>query len=188
MILERFFSAAESIAFPLPQGFSAFFSYLGYHALDFKTFLQYVDHNVFELQIDVLNSIFKGLCIDSSKHLEIFDSKYIKIFFSIAIGGESEKTAEKKHLILSKVPRSRAYRILKNLNDSRTLRVLGRDHANSILSGVSSANTRKNSKAISIGMTFLDQFISFHCIHFIFLHAHFILRLHYFWTFTFILK
>lgn len=84
----------------------------------------------------------------------------------IAIGGDSEKTAEKKHLILSKVPRSRAYRILKNLNDSRTLRVLGRDHANSILSGVSSANTRKNSKAISIGMLLINLIFSlnsFHC-------------------------
>lgn len=61
MILERFFSAAEAIAFPLPQGFAAFFAYLGFQALDFNTFLQYIDHNVFELQIDVLNAIFKGL-------------------------------------------------------------------------------------------------------------------------------
>lgn len=66
--------------------------------------------------------------------------------------GDSEKAFERKHLLLSKVPRSRAYRIYKNLNDSRTLRILGRDHANSILSGVSNTNARKNSKANLIGM------------------------------------
>lgn len=74
--------------------------------------------------------------------------------FLIAIGSETQKATERKHLILSKVPRSRAYRILKNLNDSRSLRILGRDHANSILSGVSNCNTRKNSKANLMGKSF----------------------------------
>lgn len=154
MILERYFSAIESIAFPLPQGFSAFFAYLGYHALDFKTFIQYVDHNVFELQFDVLNGIFKGSYIEIirqflNKLIDLVNNTF-KLFI-IAIGSDSPKAAERKHLILSKVPRSRSYRILKNLNDSRTLRVLGRDHANAILSGANSANSRKNSKAMSIG-------------------------------------
>lgn len=74
--------------------------------------------------------------------------------FILAIGSDTPKAAERKHLILSKVPRSRAYRILKNLNDSRTLQILGREHANSILSGVSNINTRKNSKANLIGMIY----------------------------------
>lgn len=38
------------------------------------------------------------------------------------------------------------------MNDSRALRVLGRDHANAILSGASSTASRKNSKTIPTGM------------------------------------
>lgn len=146
-ILERFYSAAESIAFPLPQGFASFFCYLGFRALHFKMFLQYVDHHVFELQIDVINGIFKG-----ENQISLMQRAHgINCFDFSAIGNSSPGASEQKHLILSKVPRSRSNRILKNLNDSRSLRVLGRDHANAILSGISSTQTRKNSKNIAFG-------------------------------------
>lgn len=92
-----------------------------------------------------------------------------------AIGSDSEKANERKHLILSKVPRSRAYRIFKSLNDSRSLRILGRDHANSILSGVSNTNTRRNSKATLIGMIC----VVYHTFHTAWVQLHFHLFYHF---------
>lgn len=92
--------------------------------------------------------------------------KFNQIYLLTAIGSESPKAAERKHLILSKVPRSRSYRILKNLNDSRTLRILGRDHANAILSGVNSANARKNSKTMSLGKNAPNNNIHYHSLRF----------------------
>ncbi|KAM3960865.1 LOW QUALITY PROTEIN: gamma-secretase activating protein pigeon [Aphomia sociella] len=109
-LLEQYYLAADSIAFPLPAGFSSFFTYLGYQTLPFHAFVQYVHRNVFELQIDVLKAI-------------------------IASKDDDEKTVRNKLRLIQLVGEGRGRRALAAWTHRGALVLRARDHAASLLSG-----------------------------------------------------
>lgn len=133
-ILEKYYLAVESIAFPLPQGFTSFFTFLGYKILRFDMFLQYVNRNVFELQIDVMKIIMAGKVFPHFAHL----GKYENIN-NFSDTDNSKTGIERKLQLLTALPRSRAKRLLNQWNHPISLMLRAREHSLNILSGVAGA-------------------------------------------------
>jgi len=70
MVLQRLIHAADTLAFPLPQGFPSFITYLGYKVMSATMFGQYVRCNTFLLNVDVMKKILAGeLTFDNDNYL-----------------------------------------------------------------------------------------------------------------------
>ncbi|KAL0901943.1 hypothetical protein ABMA27_007088 [Loxostege sticticalis] len=110
-VLEQYYLAADSIAYPLPQGFSSFFTYLGFRTLPFHAFVMYVHRNVFELQIDVMKAII------ASKD------------------DDNKTTVNNKLRLIQLVGEGRARRALAAWPHRAALVLRARDHAATLLSG-----------------------------------------------------
>ncbi|XKL59454.1 hypothetical protein PGB90_000470 [Kerria lacca] len=116
-LLERYYVAVDNLAFPLPQGFTSFFAYLGYRVFPTSRFIDYVRVNVFQVNIDVMKAIMADL-------------------------SDKGEDLRNKLNLLTLLPRSRIKRILNQWSHPVSLMIRSREHALNILSGISSMHSR----------------------------------------------
>jgi gamma-Secretase-activating protein C-term len=111
-LMERFLYCAEALAYPVPQGFTSFFAYLGYRTLPWPQFIQYTRRHVFELHVDAIKAIFGDM---TEKRMGV----------SYKVG------------LLQLLPRTRARRILNQWGHPISYMYRAREHALLLLSGES---------------------------------------------------
>ncbi|XP_050523208.1 protein pigeon isoform X2 [Daktulosphaira vitifoliae] len=117
-ILQRYAHAIDTLAFPLPQGFSSFITYLGYKVLPQNMFNQHIRCNTFSLNIDVMKKIL----------IDIVDDK---------------EGVVKKLDLIQNLPHSRAKRLMNQWSHSVSTILRAREHTADILSGISSRPTQR---------------------------------------------
>uniref|UniRef100_A0A8D9F8S0 Protein pigeon n=1 Tax=Cacopsylla melanoneura TaxID=428564 RepID=A0A8D9F8S0_9HEMI len=118
LLYDRFNSCCGCIGFPVPPGFTSFFAYLSYRTLEISRFLQYVERGVFELNIDVIKSIFADIPDDPA--------------------GVARKVS-----LLSLLPRSRIKRMLNHWPHPLSLGLRAREHALSVLVGTHASSQHR---------------------------------------------
>ncbi|VVC38649.1 Hypothetical protein CINCED_3A011046 [Cinara cedri] len=123
MVLQRFAHATDTLAFPLPQGFPSFITFLGYRVMSPTMFNQFIRCNTFSLNVDVMKKIL----------VDIVDNK--------------EGVLKKIDLIQS-LPHSRAKRLMNQWSHPVSVMLRAREHAAEILGGMSirTSNYRRNVK------------------------------------------
>ncbi|XP_050425482.1 protein pigeon isoform X2 [Adelges cooleyi] len=122
-VLQRYAHAADTLAFPLPQGFSSFITYLGYKVLSNSIFNQHIRCNSFLLNVDVMKKILT----------DIVDNK---------------DGVMKKLDLIQNLPHSRAKRLMNQWSHPISIMLRAREHASEILGGMTTrlSHNRRNIK------------------------------------------
>ncbi|XP_025425466.1 protein pigeon isoform X2 [Sipha flava] len=122
-VLQRLAQAADALAFPLPQGFQSFITYLGYTVMSATMFNQYVRCNTFSLNVDVMKKILADIV-------------------------ENKEGVMKKLDLIQNLPHSRAKRLMNQWSHPVSVMLRAREHAAEILGGMSirTSNYRRNVK------------------------------------------
>lgn len=149
-VLQRFAHATDTLAFPLPQGFPSFITYLGYKVMSPSLFSQYIRCNTFSLNVDVMKTILAGEYLIILIIVFITKSCYfiiVCVLFDTDIVDNKDGVMKKLDLIQS-LPHSRAKRLMNQWSHPVSLMLRAREHAAEILGGMSirASNYRRNIK------------------------------------------
>ena len=76
----RYHYATEILAFPRPDGFASFHTWLGFNVLTYPQFLQYTQRGVLQLNVDVMRKIMTGTgekILHPFKQLKFFTQTFL---------------------------------------------------------------------------------------------------------------